>query len=67
MFSAGCTWTQTSKINHFFPFQLIPGLVSFRYHKVGKKSELVLLWAAEDLEEPPMEQVGTPGLLAHYF
>uniref|UniRef100_A0A674MIH5 DIS3-like exonuclease 2 n=1 Tax=Takifugu rubripes TaxID=31033 RepID=A0A674MIH5_TAKRU len=32
-------------------------LVSFRHHKVGKKSELVLLWAAEDLEEPPVEQV----------
>uniref|UniRef100_A0A674MNQ7 DIS3-like exonuclease 2 n=1 Tax=Takifugu rubripes TaxID=31033 RepID=A0A674MNQ7_TAKRU len=37
--------------------KLIPGLVSFRHHKVGKKSELVLLWAAEDLEEPPVEQV----------
>lgn len=24
---------------------------------MGKKSELILLWAPEDLEEPPVEQV----------
>lgn len=66
VFSAGCTWTETSKTNLFFPFQSIPGLVSFRYQKVGKKSELVLLWAAEDPEEPPVEQVGTPRLFFEY-
>lgn len=43
--------------NHFLSFQSIVGVSSFRHQKVGKKSELVLLWAAEDLEEPPVEQV----------
>uniref|UniRef100_H3CR27 DIS3-like exonuclease 2 n=1 Tax=Tetraodon nigroviridis TaxID=99883 RepID=H3CR27_TETNG len=35
----------------------IAGVSSFRHQKVGKKSELILLWAPEDLEEPPVEQV----------
>lgn len=33
------------------------GLSSFRHHKVGKKSELTLVWLPEDPEEAPIEQV----------
>lgn len=43
--------------NYFLSFQSIAGVSSFRHQKVGKKSELILLWAPEDLEEPPVEQV----------
>ncbi|KAI4809719.1 hypothetical protein KUCAC02_018585 [Chaenocephalus aceratus] len=35
----------------------ITGLSSFRHHKVGKKSELTLLWIPEDLNKAPVEQV----------
>lgn len=33
-------------------------LSSFRHHKVGKRSELTLVWLPEDPEEAPVEQVG---------
>ncbi|XP_030608531.1 DIS3-like exonuclease 2 [Archocentrus centrarchus] len=35
----------------------VTGLDSFRHRKVGKKSELTLLWTAEAPEAPPVEQV----------
>ncbi|KAM3605193.1 uncharacterized protein V6R79_022077 [Siganus canaliculatus] len=35
----------------------VAGLDSFRHHKVGKKSELTLMWTAENPEQPPVEQV----------
>ncbi|XP_070775181.1 DIS3-like exonuclease 2 [Enoplosus armatus] len=35
----------------------VAGLDSFHHHKVGKKSELTLVWTPEDLEKPPVEQV----------
>lgn len=35
----------------------VTGLDSFRHHKVGKKSELTLIWTAEDHEKAPVEQV----------
>ncbi|XP_030259119.1 DIS3-like exonuclease 2 isoform X2 [Sparus aurata] len=35
----------------------ILGLDSFHHRKVGKKSELTLVWTAEELEKPPIEQV----------
>ncbi|XP_006787019.1 DIS3-like exonuclease 2 isoform X2 [Neolamprologus brichardi] len=35
----------------------ITGLDTFRHRKVGKKSELTLLWTAEAPEDPPVEQV----------
>ncbi|GAA6222449.1 DIS3-like exonuclease 2 isoform X1 [Lates japonicus] len=35
----------------------ITGVDTFHHRKVGKKSELTLLWTPEDLEEPPTEQV----------
>uniref|UniRef100_A0AAQ5ZSR6 DIS3-like exonuclease 2 n=1 Tax=Amphiprion ocellaris TaxID=80972 RepID=A0AAQ5ZSR6_AMPOC len=35
----------------------IAGLDTFHHRKVGKKSELTLLWTPEDLENPPVEQV----------
>lgn len=35
----------------------VAGLQSFRHHKVGKKSELTLVWTAEDPEKAPVEQV----------
>uniref|UniRef100_A0A8C4GIE4 DIS3-like exonuclease 2 n=1 Tax=Dicentrarchus labrax TaxID=13489 RepID=A0A8C4GIE4_DICLA len=35
----------------------ITGLASFHHHKVGKKSELTLVWIPEDPEKPPVEQV----------
>uniref|UniRef100_A0AAQ5ZAS7 DIS3-like exonuclease 2 n=1 Tax=Amphiprion ocellaris TaxID=80972 RepID=A0AAQ5ZAS7_AMPOC len=37
----------------------IAGLDTFHHRKVGKKSELTLLWTPEDLENPPVEQVRT--------
>ncbi|XP_011484718.3 DIS3-like exonuclease 2 isoform X2 [Oryzias latipes] len=33
------------------------GLQSFRYHQVGKKSELTLVWLPENQDGPPFEQV----------
>lgn len=41
---------------HLF-LQSVEGLSSFRHRKVGKKSELTLVWLPEDLEEAPIEQV----------
>ncbi|XP_028987946.1 DIS3-like exonuclease 2 [Betta splendens] len=35
----------------------VPGLDSFHHRKVGKKSELTLIWAPEDPEKPRVEQV----------
>nr|XP_020504890.1 DIS3-like exonuclease 2 [Labrus bergylta] len=35
----------------------IAGLDSFHHRKVGKKSELTLVWTSEDPEKPPEEQV----------
>ncbi|XP_068427267.1 DIS3-like exonuclease 2 [Clinocottus analis] len=35
----------------------VAGLQSFRHHKVGKKSELTLVWTAEDPEKASVEQV----------
>uniref|UniRef100_UPI0037E84806 DIS3-like exonuclease 2 isoform X2 n=1 Tax=Semicossyphus pulcher TaxID=241346 RepID=UPI0037E84806 len=35
----------------------ITGLDSFHHRKVGKKSELTLVWTQEDHEKPPEEQV----------
>uniref|UniRef100_A0A7N6A8S7 DIS3-like exonuclease 2 n=1 Tax=Anabas testudineus TaxID=64144 RepID=A0A7N6A8S7_ANATE len=35
----------------------VAGLDSFHHRKVGKKSELTLVWAAEDPEKPRVEQV----------
>ncbi|XP_051944055.1 DIS3-like exonuclease 2 isoform X1 [Hippocampus zosterae] len=35
----------------------VTGLASFHHRKVGKKSELTLLWTADDPQEPPFEQV----------
>lgn len=35
----------------------VVGLDSFHHHKVGKRSELTLVWTPEDLEKPPVEQV----------
>ncbi|XP_072219134.1 DIS3-like exonuclease 2 isoform X1 [Leuresthes tenuis] len=35
----------------------ISGLASFHHRKVGKKSELTLVWLPEDPENPPVEQV----------
>jgi len=35
------------------------GLDSFHHRKVGKKSELTLIWTAEDQEKAPVEQVRT--------
>ncbi|XP_074506588.1 DIS3-like exonuclease 2 isoform X2 [Sebastes fasciatus] len=35
----------------------VAGLDSFRHRKVGKKSELTLLWTPDDLEKAPVEQV----------
>ncbi|XP_034558408.1 DIS3-like exonuclease 2 isoform X2 [Notolabrus celidotus] len=35
----------------------IAGLDSFHHRKVGKKSELTLVWTPEDQEKPPVEQV----------
>ncbi|CAN9503072.1 unnamed protein product [Ophioblennius macclurei] len=35
----------------------IAGVDSFRHRKVGKKSELTLLWYPENLEDPRVEQV----------
>ncbi|XP_077391765.1 DIS3-like exonuclease 2 [Festucalex cinctus] len=35
----------------------VAGLVTFHHHKVGKKSEMTLLWTAEDPQKPPFEQV----------
>uniref|UniRef100_A0A3Q1FN38 DIS3-like exonuclease 2 n=1 Tax=Acanthochromis polyacanthus TaxID=80966 RepID=A0A3Q1FN38_9TELE len=35
----------------------IAGLDTFHHRKVGKKSELTLLWTPEDLERTPVEQV----------
>uniref|UniRef100_A0A7N6C109 DIS3-like exonuclease 2 n=1 Tax=Anabas testudineus TaxID=64144 RepID=A0A7N6C109_ANATE len=37
----------------------VAGLDSFHHRKVGKKSELTLVWAAEDPEKPRVEQVRT--------
>uniref|UniRef100_A0A8C2YY77 DIS3-like exonuclease 2 n=1 Tax=Cyclopterus lumpus TaxID=8103 RepID=A0A8C2YY77_CYCLU len=34
----------------------VPGLKSFHHHKVGKKSELTLVWSSEDPEKAPVEQ-----------
>lgn len=45
-----------------FHLQSIVGLDSFHHRKVGKKSELTLVWTAEDLEKPPVEQVRTLNL-----
>uniref|UniRef100_A0A1A7XSY2 DIS3-like exonuclease 2 n=2 Tax=Iconisemion striatum TaxID=60296 RepID=A0A1A7XSY2_9TELE len=36
--------------------KFIAGLSSFHHHKVGKKSELRLVWIPEDPENPPIEQ-----------
>ncbi|KAK2822031.1 hypothetical protein Q5P01_022096 [Channa striata] len=35
----------------------VAGLDSFKHRKVGKKSELTLIWTPEDLEKAPLEQV----------
>ncbi|KAM9323650.1 DIS3-like exonuclease 2 [Pholidichthys leucotaenia] len=35
----------------------IPGLNAFKHRKVGKNSELTLVWTSEDPEDPPVEQV----------
>ncbi|XP_039999974.1 DIS3-like exonuclease 2 isoform X2 [Xiphias gladius] len=35
----------------------VAGLDSFHHHKLGKKSELTLVWTPEDSEKPPVEQV----------
>nr|XP_057924785.1 DIS3-like exonuclease 2 [Doryrhamphus excisus]XP_057924786.1 DIS3-like exonuclease 2 [Doryrhamphus excisus] len=35
----------------------VAGLASFQHRKVGKTSQLTLLWTPEDLQEPPVEQV----------
>ncbi|XP_061790965.1 DIS3-like exonuclease 2 [Nerophis lumbriciformis] len=35
----------------------LAGLASFHHRKVGKKSELTLLWTPEDQEQPQVEQV----------
>ncbi|KAI3375239.1 hypothetical protein L3Q82_021745, partial [Scortum barcoo] len=35
----------------------IVGLDTFHHRKVGKKSELTLVWTPEDLEKPPVEQI----------
>ncbi|XP_040911507.1 DIS3-like exonuclease 2 [Toxotes jaculatrix] len=35
----------------------VAGLDSFHHRKVGKKSELTLVWTPEDSEKPPVEQV----------
>ncbi|KAF0047290.1 hypothetical protein F2P81_000923 [Scophthalmus maximus] len=35
----------------------VSGLDSFRHHKVGKKSELTLVWTPDDLEKAPVEQI----------
>ncbi|XP_041848575.1 DIS3-like exonuclease 2 [Melanotaenia boesemani] len=35
----------------------VAGLSSFHHHKVGKKSELTLVWTPENLEDSPVEQV----------
>ncbi|XP_054623286.1 DIS3-like exonuclease 2 [Dunckerocampus dactyliophorus] len=35
----------------------VAGLASFQHRKVGKKSELTLLWTPEDLQGTPVEQV----------
>uniref|UniRef100_A0A3B5BDQ1 DIS3-like exonuclease 2 n=1 Tax=Stegastes partitus TaxID=144197 RepID=A0A3B5BDQ1_9TELE len=35
----------------------IAGLDTFHHRRVGKKSELTLLWTPEDLENPPIEQI----------
>ncbi|XP_023277675.1 DIS3-like exonuclease 2 [Seriola lalandi dorsalis] len=35
----------------------VAGLDSFHHRKVGKKSELTLVWTPEDAEEAPVEQV----------
>ncbi|XP_061550801.1 DIS3-like exonuclease 2 isoform X1 [Phycodurus eques] len=35
----------------------VTGLISFHHRKVGKKSELTLLWTPEDPQKPPVEQV----------
>ncbi|KAM9844322.1 DIS3-like exonuclease 2 isoform 1-T2 [Aulostomus maculatus] len=35
----------------------VADLASFHHRKVGKKSELTLVWIPEDLEEAPVEQV----------
>ncbi|XP_061588980.1 DIS3-like exonuclease 2 [Cololabis saira] len=35
----------------------VDGLLSFQHRKVGMRSEITLVWAPEDLEDPPVEQV----------
>ncbi|XP_019963076.2 DIS3-like exonuclease 2 [Paralichthys olivaceus] len=35
----------------------VAGLASFHHHKVGKKSELTLVWTPDDLEKSPVEQI----------
>ncbi|XP_062260427.1 DIS3-like exonuclease 2 [Platichthys flesus] len=35
----------------------VAGLASFHHRRVGKKSELTLIWTPEDLEKAPVEQI----------
>ncbi|XP_076601394.1 DIS3-like exonuclease 2 [Chaetodon auriga] len=37
--------------------KFVAGLDSFHHRKVGKKSELTLVWTPEDPKKPPLEQV----------
>lgn len=46
-------------------FQSVEGLSTFHHRKVGKKSELTLLWLPEDLEQPSVEQVTTTHTHTH--
>lgn len=46
-------------VSFCFHFQSVVGLASFQHHKVGKKSELTLVWIPEDREQGPVEQVRT--------
>lgn len=50
-----------------FHLQSILGLDSFHHRKVGKKSELTLVWTAEELEKPPIEQVRTTHAESTWF
>lgn len=43
----------------YFFLQSVVGLDSFHHRKVGKTSELTLVWTAEDREKAPVEQVRT--------
>ena len=37
--------------------QSVEGLEKFQHHKVGKKSELTLVWASDDPQKPSESQV----------